>query len=170
MYQRIAVLLALACAPLARADVVELSPDLYLVIRMSREDVIAVKIGAIKEANEYAASVGRVAVPVVGRLTWFGPVLKEYEYQFRLMSRAQALAARPTLADVVVAVDGPNTCGSPASPTVATLFPELSKLEPLSGLNVLAARESKKKWDEPVGPVPEVSPLRPTSSAHPSAQ
>ena len=54
-------------------------------------------------------------------------LLRDFEYQFRLMSRAEALAARPTLADVVVAVDGANTCGERAVPTVAALMPELSK-------------------------------------------
>jgi len=49
MHTRILVALLLgASAPWARADIVELSPDLYLAIRMSRvEDAVAIKVGAI---------------------------------------------------------------------------------------------------------------------------
>lgn len=166
MCKRIAVVLMLACAPLARADVVELSPDLYLAIRMSRiEDAVAIKIGAITEANQFAASTGRVAVPVTGRLTQRGPMLKEYEYQFRLMSRAEALAAKPALADVVVAVDAANTCGSPATPGVAALLPELAKLELLSGLNPPTAAERQIKSREPAPGLQAPEAPEPVASA-----
>lgn len=166
MHKRVVVALLLgACAPGVRADVVELAPDLYLVIRLSRaEDAVAIKIGAITEANQYAASKGRVATPVTGRLTVHGPLLKEYEYQFRLMSRDEALAEKPTLADVVVAVDGTDTCGNRAAPTAAALLPELSKLEPLSGRNLLAAVDRKKEKEEesaPESPATEVLPPPP---------
>jgi hypothetical protein len=161
MHKRIAMALLLgACAPMAGADVVELSPNLYLAIRMSRvEDAVAIKIGAINEANQYAASSGLVATPVTGRLTFRGPMLKEYEYQFRLMSRADALAAKPTLADVVVAVDGANTCAEHATRTVAALMPELSKLDPLSERGLLASQEQKKV--EAPEPEPEPAPATP---------
>jgi hypothetical protein len=163
MHKRIAMALLLgACAPTAGADVVELSPNLYLAIRMSRvEDAVAIKIGAINEANQYAASSGMVATPVTGRLTFRGPMLKEYEYQFRLMSRADALAAKPTLADVVVAVDGANTCAEHATRTVAALMPELSKLDPLSERGLLAGQEQKKVEEPepaPAAPPAEVAP------------
>ena len=157
MHKRIAIALLLgACAPMAGADVVELSPNLYLAIRMSRvEDAVAIKIGAITEANQYAASSGMVATPVTGRLTFRGPMLKEYEYQFRLMSRADALAAKPTFADVVVAVDGANTCGEHGTRTVAALMPELSKLDPLSERGLLASQDPKKVEEpEPASATP----------------
>ncbi|HEV7608418.1 MAG TPA: hypothetical protein VGO61_13830 [Steroidobacteraceae bacterium] len=157
MHKQIAVALMLACAPpLASADVVELSPDLYLAIRLSRgSDAVAIKISAINEANQYAASSGRVATPVSGRLTMLGPMLKEYEYQFRLMSRAEALAAKPTLADVVVAVDGADACAVRVAPTVAALVPELGKLDVLRGRGLLAGIEPKKVEEAPASaPIP----------------
>jgi hypothetical protein len=167
MHKRIAMALLLgACAPMASADVVELSPNLYLVIRMSRvEDAVAIKIGAITEANQYAASSGMVATPVTGRLTFLGPILKEYEYQFRLMSRADALAAKPTLADVVVAVDGANTCGEHATQTVAALMPELSRLDTLSERGLILGQEQKKKMEDP-----EPAQAPPAEAAPPSVQ
>jgi len=166
MHKRIVGAMMLAvCTATANADVVELSPDLYLVIRSSRiEDAAAIKTGAITEARQFAASTGRVAVPLTGRLSQLGPILRQYEYQFRLMSRDEALAAKPTLADVVVAVDGGATCN--AAPTVAALLPELSKLEPLSGRNLLAADERKESESAPEPP--DVAP--PPAVPDPSAQ
>jgi hypothetical protein len=160
MHKRIMAALWLgACASLAQADVVELSPDLYLVIRMSRiEDAAAIKIGAISEANQFAASTGRVAAPLTGRLSQLGPILKQYEYQFRVMSRAEALAAKPMLADVVVAVDGADTCGKHSAPAVAAMLPELIKLEPLSGRGLLAAEERKVEGVEPEPVLPAPMP------------
>jgi hypothetical protein len=162
MHKRIIAALWLGACASAHADIVELSPDLYLVVRLSRvEDAAAIKIGAITEANQFAASTGRVAAPLTGRLSQLGPILKQYEYQFRVMSREEALAAKPTLADVVVAVDGANTCGKLVAPTVAATLPELIKLEPLSGRGLLPVEERKTQVDEPMSvvaaPMPEHS-------------
>jgi hypothetical protein len=171
MHKRIMVVLLLAvCAPAVNADVVELSPDLYLVIRMSRiEDAVAIKIGAITEANQFAASTGRVAVPLTGRWSQLGPILRQYEYQFRVMSRDEALAAKPMLADVVVAVDGADTCGNRAAPTVAALLPELSKLAPLEERDLKIAVDRKAKSEESAPPVPVAEPPAPPPTG-PSAQ
>jgi hypothetical protein len=171
MHKRIVAALWLAvCAPATNADVVELSPDLYLVIRHSRiEDATAIKIGAIAEARQFAASTGRVAVPVTGRLNQLGPILRQYEYQFRVMSRDEALAAKPTLADVVVAVDGADTCGNRAGPTVAALLPELSKLAPLEERELGAAADRKEKAEDSAPPAPATEvPVPPPPG--PSAQ
>jgi hypothetical protein len=166
MHKRIMVALWLGACASAQADVVELSPDLYLVVRLSRvEDAAAIKIGAITEANQFAASAGRVATPLTGRLSQLGPILRQYEYQFRLMSREEALAAKPTLADVVVAVDGTDTCGKRVAPVVAAMLPELGKLEPLSGRGLLAAEEPKAEAE-----VEEPAPTMPAPMPGHSAQ
>jgi len=169
MYKRLAAVLLLAAplaVPMACADVVELSPDLYLAIRASRtEDTVAIKIGAIIEANQYAGSSGRVAVPITGRLSMLGPLLKEYEYQFRLMSRAQALDAKPMLADVAVAVNGVNACGERAAPAVAALMPELSKIDALRDRNLLARNEPTPAPGSPAPPDNDSAPPPATASA-----
>ena len=149
MRMRIAVALVMACAPmLAGATIVELSPDLYLVIRERgrRESQEAYKIAVIDEANRFAFSQGKVAAPISGRSTYGGSYLHEFEYQFRLMSRAEALAAKPTLADVVVAVGGVDTCGQHAAQTVAALMPGL-----------LAAIKPKEEEEAQVAPAPDPS-------------
>jgi hypothetical protein len=169
MRMRIAVAVMLVCAPvLGIADIVELSPNLYLVIRdrSRREEQSDYKIAVIDEANRFAASQKKVVAPIGSRLTWLGTYLKEFEYQFRLMSREEALAAKPTLADVVVAVNGINTCGERAAPAVAMLMPELSKLEVMRDRSVLAGNEPKDEEEAPApAPIPEVPPPLPAPSA-----
>jgi hypothetical protein len=170
MQKRILAALWLSAgASWAQADVVELSPDLYLVIRQSRvEDAAALKVGAITEANQLAASTGRVAAPLTGRFSQLGPILKQYEYQFRVMSREEALAAKPALADVVVGVNGVNTCGLRAAPAVAAILPELGKLEPLSSLGLLAAEEKKVEEETPAPELP--APVPEQAAPNPSVQ
>ena len=144
MNTRIAVALLLVCAPLAKADVVELSPDLYLVIRVSRiEDSVAIKVGAITEANKFAASTGRVPAPVTGRLTFLGPMQKQYEYQFRVMNHAEALAAKPTLADAVISIDGGGACTPAASHAVAAMVPGMFSLAALRDRGDLVTNEAE---------------------------
>lgn len=167
MRMRIAVALAMVCAPmLAGATIVELSPDLYLVIRERgrRESPETYKIAVIDEANRFAFSKGMVAAPISGRSTYGGSYLHEFEYQFQLMSRTEALAAKPTLADVVVAVDGVDTCGQHAAPTVAALMPELSKLEEFRERGLLAANKLEEEEEAQDAPAPA------PPSAEPSTQ
>ncbi len=130
----LALLLGLS-ASLVQADVIELAPDLYLVVRQSRaENEMDLKLGAIIEANKFAAGSGRVAVPIAGRSAVLGPLLKVYEYQFRVMSRDDALASRPILSEAVLHVAGAPTC----SPGVTSALmhdlqsnPPLARLDPL---------------------------------------
>jgi hypothetical protein len=159
MHTRIAAAFLVACAPCASADVVELSPDLYLVIRMSRvEDAVAIKVGAIDEANKFAASSGMVAAPVTGRLTSLGPLLKEYEYQFRLMSRADALEAKPTLADAVISIAGSDSCTPGAGRAVTAAVPALFSLQALRERGVLVTNEAEAKAEEAKKTEPPATP------------
>jgi len=137
MRQRFAVALLLgACAPLARADVIELSPELYLAVgKASIGDSVVLKVKVIAEANKFAASKDRVAVPVTGRLTILSTIQLAYDYQFRLMTRAEALTTKPVLADAVVVVDA-RACEAPATPTAAALISELGELDALLGLGL----------------------------------
>ena len=51
-----------------RADIIELSPNLYLLMRNMRGNMVNAKLATINEANEFAKSKGGVAVPVMWRL------------------------------------------------------------------------------------------------------
>lgn len=120
-------LLLLLASPLAYAqeapkyeDIVELSPDLYLLMYTSRvETYVGLRLGAIRRANDFAAGKGGVAVPVMGRQSALGVALKLYEYQFRVMSREDALAARPVLADAVITVNNTGQCNEGTNAAVA---------------------------------------------------
>src|SRR5687768_3920502 len=100
----IIALLALASTQV-RADIIELSPNLYLLMRNTRGDMVKAKMATISEANDFAKSKGGVAVPVTWRVSSESIMNRVEEYQFRVMSRDEALAARPTLSDAIVTVD-----------------------------------------------------------------
>jgi hypothetical protein len=118
-------------------DITELSPDLYLLTHRARmEGEVDAQLGAINRANEFARSRGGVAVPLTGQLVQDSLTLKVYQYQFRVMSREQALAARPVLAAAVITVNNTGTCAPNAA--VTALLPDLHGTRQLDGLDLLA--------------------------------
>jgi hypothetical protein len=142
MRMKVAVALLLLAAPWAHAqdgkkydDIIELSPDLYLLMYTSRvETYVGLRMEAIRRANEFAAGQGGVAVPVMGRQSALGVALKLYEYQFRVMSREEAQAARPVLADTVITVNNTGQCApSPAVAASLHLAPSPNELRLLAG-------------------------------------
>jgi hypothetical protein len=142
MRMNVAMALLLLAAPLAQAqeskkydDIVELSPDLYLLMYTSRvETYVGLRLDAIRRANDFAASRGAVVVPVMGRQSALGVALKLYEYQFRVMSREDALAARPVLADAVITVNNTGQCTpNPAVAAAIREVPSPDELRLLAG-------------------------------------
>ena len=97
-------------------DIVEMSPGLYLLLYQARlEPYVSLRLDAIRHANAFAASRGGVVVPVTGRFGERGLTLRVFEYQFRVMSHADAVAARPVMADAVIAVHSVGQCAPPAA-------------------------------------------------------
>ena len=97
-------------------DIVELSPDLYLLMHTARaESYVGLRMDALRRANDFATRRGGVAVPVMGRHETLGFGLKLYEYQFRVMSVDQAKAAQPVLADAVITVNNIGQCAPNAA-------------------------------------------------------
>jgi hypothetical protein len=97
-------------------DIVELSPDLFLLMHTARaESYVGLRMDALRRANDFAARRGGVAVPVMGRHETLGFGLKLYEYQFRVMSIDQARAAQPVLADAVITVNNTGQCAPNAA-------------------------------------------------------
>jgi hypothetical protein len=144
MRMPIAVALLLLVCPSGHAeetseydDIVQLSPDLYLLLYRARmEPYVTLRINAIKRANDFAASKGGVAVPVTGRYGALGITLKIFEYQFRVMSHEDAVAMRPVMADAVIAVNNTGQCSPNAA--VATVLPDLRGIASLGQLDLLA--------------------------------
>jgi len=130
----VAALLALGSAQV-RADIIELSPNLYLLMRTTHGSMVKAKLDTISEANEFAKSKGGVAVPVMWRVSSEGIMYRVAEYQFRVMSRDEALAARPSLADAVITVENTGHCAP--SPAVTALLPDLHGIKSINSLDLL---------------------------------
>jgi hypothetical protein len=73
----------------ANPDIVKISPDTYL---LSREDHAGIfgsasglKAGVISDANEFAANMGKIAIPISSNESPIGVMGKwaRFEYQFR---------------------------------------------------------------------------------------
>jgi hypothetical protein len=104
----VAVLLT-ACA--SNPGVVQLSPDTYM---LSREDhagifgsASALKAGVISDANAFATTRGKVAIPLAAQETPIGVMGKwaKFEYQFRVVDKNDPEVRRTSLIprpDVVV--------------------------------------------------------------------
>jgi hypothetical protein len=175
MRTRTAAVLLLLASPLAWTivhadngrkfdDIVELSPDLYLLMYTSRVDTyVGLRLDAIRRANDFAASKGGVAVPVMGRQSALGVALKLYEYQFRVMTADQARAAQPVLADAVIAVNNTGQCAPNAAVAAMREVPAADELRLVAGPLALLGMHSDSSTmtsddsaDDP--PVPEAAP------------
>jgi Short C-terminal domain len=93
----LAMLLAAACAK--PGTVVQLSPDTYMVSRTDKGGVFgsasAMKVDAIREASEFAAGKGKVAIPLHIRETPAAPGgFASVEYQFRVLDKSDPEARR----------------------------------------------------------------------------
>jgi len=100
MKRHLALLGILAVAACAKpGTVVQLSPDTYMVSRTDKAGAFgsasAMKVDAIREASEYAAGQGRVAIPLHIRETPAAPGgFASVEYQFRVLDKSDPEARR----------------------------------------------------------------------------
>jgi hypothetical protein len=156
--------LLILAAPLARADLVEISPDLYLLTKSGTlVSHVKIKLDAIREASDFARSKGLVALPVSGReylpVGAFSPAI--YEYQFRLVSAEQAQRERATLADVVVSTSG--------KADTSDLYIQLVKLDMLRQRGLLTPAEFERQKQRALGSEDEEDAARPTATSDPPA-
>ena len=152
-----AVLIALAAC--ANSPVVEISPDTYIISRSDKGgifgDAAAMKMDVIQEANAFATSRGKVAIPISAKEVPVGfGRLATIEYQFRLVdpdspeAKSTALTKQP---DEII--ERRNEYGG--SVTIRhedddkpDLYSELMKLEDLRQRGILTDEEfeaQKKK-------------------------
>ena len=108
----ILLLLALFLSGCFASNMVELSPDTYMIRVEDHAGIFAfnrgkLKSSAIQQANDFAASKGKVAIPVAMDFHPVG-VLGDWasvEYQFRVVSKDDPEAKRTSLtprADIVI--------------------------------------------------------------------
>ncbi len=108
-------------------DIVEISPDLFLLVqRTIRQNPADMQVAAIRRANEFAAKRGGVVVPISGDYGQFNIAQRVYRYQFRVTSREQALALQPVLSESLITVHNTGGCAPPGNAIAAlgALAPE----------------------------------------------
>lgn len=104
----------LALAGCANPGIVQISPDTYLLSREDRAGIFgsssSLKAGVIRDANAFATSLGKIAIPIT---TTEKPVgltpgsWARFDYQFRVVSTDDAEARRTSIlprADQVIEV------------------------------------------------------------------
>ena len=104
------ILLAIFLSGCANPGIVQLSPDTYMLARADRGGIFGntakLKASVIQDANEFAASMGKVAIPLGTNETPLYPGhFATFEYQFRVVDKDDPEAKRTHLVpqpDVVI--------------------------------------------------------------------
>lgn len=105
-------LLLLALTGCANPSIVEISPDTYVLFRDDHAGIFgnagSLRAGVIHDANEFAKSQGKIAIPVSSKYTPIGSSpgsWASFEYQFRVVDKHDEEVVRTSLikqADYVV--------------------------------------------------------------------
>ena len=104
------LIIAIFLSNCANPGIVKLSPDTYMLSRADRAGIFGntakLKASVIKEANEFAESMGKVAIPLSTNETPVYPGhFATFEYQFRVVDKDDPEAKRTHLVprpDVVI--------------------------------------------------------------------
>ncbi|WP_038054260.1 SHOCT domain-containing protein [Thermomonas fusca] len=140
-----------------KPEVVQLSPDTYMIIKADHGGIFGggipkLKIAVIKQANEFAAAQGKIAIPLASNEKPMGGGPAQwatFEYQFRVVAKDDPEAQRTSLtprADTVVQIESaaPKGAGVPtASPPAAgdDVYDKLLKLDELRKRGILTETE-----------------------------
>ena len=160
IYRITAIIILATLVACANPAIVEISPDTYLLSRTDKGGVFGnpskMKANVIREANEFAKSRGKVAIPVsVSETTMKIGRFAQIDYQFRLVDKDDPAAKATSLvgrADVVIQ-EGTQKTSVDVHTTDETEIPkdvyaELLKLEDLRQRGILTQAEfdaEKKK-------------------------
>jgi Short C-terminal domain len=131
--------------------IVEMSPDTYMLSRQDKAGIFgnasAMHAAVIDEANKFAASKGKVAIPITTHETpmWPGH-FATFDYQFRLVdpdspdAKSTPMIQRP---DVVVQQTGKASVDVHATtaPTPPDVYTELLKLDDLRKKGIITEDE-----------------------------
>jgi len=161
------LLLFSALASARQPEVVQLSPDTYMISKADHGGIFGsglpkLKATVIKQANDFAAQQGKIAIPLASseRPLGHGPgQWATFEYQFRVVDKNDPEARRTSLVptpNAVIKVESPTPQPS-ATPTSAEspkggdrvddLYSKLIKLDDLRkrGLLTNAEFEAEKR-------------------------
>lgn len=137
-FHALALAAALATAAFG-SEVVQLSPDTYLITGNSHAGIFAnpskLKMSVIREANTFAQSQGKIAIPLsLKEIPAGGPGhWPTVEYQFRVVDKGDPEAKRTALV--------PGAARSADAPPAPDLYAELTKLEDLRKRGILTDAE-----------------------------
>jgi hypothetical protein len=153
-----ASLFLLAFAGCANVGVVELAPGTYLLSKQDNAGIFGnfqrFKTEVIQEANDFAKSKGKVAIPITMNETSAGPGrFATFQYQFRLVDAADPAAQRVTLTrqpDMILETKSKSTADVTVrrpSQSDDDLFQKLLRLDDLRKRGILTETEfeSQKK-------------------------
>lgn len=137
-----ALVLALCLGGCAKPSVVQLSQDTYLLSRSDAggafANTAALKAGVIRDANAFAESKGKVAIPISSNAKRPGIGFPSFDYQFRLVDKDSPEAR----SEVPVVVGGKASTHSDASPGAPLdLYTELTRLDELRKKGMLTDAE-----------------------------
>lgn len=157
-YGLFATVSAVLVAGCANPGIIKISPDTYMLAKQDRGGIFgnaaALKAEVIQEANQFAESQGKVAIPLTTRETPLAPGrFASFEYQFRVVDRNDPEAKRTAIvprADMVIEktekVDA-NIRTKVEAPKTKDVYAELTKLDDLRKRGILTEEEfaSQKK-------------------------
>jgi hypothetical protein len=128
-----------------KPEVIQLSPDTYMISKADHGGIFGgglpkLKAVVIKQANEFAASQGKIAIALSSseRPMGNGPAQwATFEYQFRVVDKSDPEAQRTSLVprpDTVISIEGASS--QPAAPPkgnerIDDLYSKLIKLDDL---------------------------------------
>lgn len=148
-----AICLASVLAGCANPGIVQMSPDTFMLTRTDRGGVFgnasAMKSDVIREATEFAAKQGKVAIPLASHEEpmRLGQSLASYEYQFRVVDPTDPEAQRVNLvprANLVVEKTERTTVDVTTKDTTERrkdTYAELIKLDDLRKRGILTDSE-----------------------------
>lgn len=146
------LLLFTALAKAGDPEVVQLSPDTYMISRADHGGIFGgglpkLTVKVIKQANEFAAKQGKIAIPLasVEHPMGNGPAQwATFEYQFRVVDRndpeARRTSLQPSASTVVKIEQSPSSATLTPAPK-PDLYAELIKLDDLKKRGIISDSE-----------------------------
>lgn len=148
------IILALFLSSCANPGIVKLSPDTYMLSRADHAGIFGntatLKASVIKDANDFAASMGKIAIPLSSNETPVYPGhFATFEYQFRVVDKDDP-EAKPThlvpRSDVVIEknekIDADITTEERKLNSL-DIYTELTKLDDLRRRRIITDAEFK---------------------------
>ncbi len=152
--KRIVLLLCVLLTACANPSVVEISPDTYVLFRDDHAGIFgntgALRADVIRDANTFAKSKGKIAIPISSTFTPIGNgpgQWASFEYQFRVVDKKDEEAVRTSLkkrADYVVDKNVKVDINSKSSLVTKDTYSELLKIHDLLEKGIISKAEFEK--------------------------